>query len=302
LNVADIGPFTFEAVALYGAAVLIPPRRQGIAELFASAFLFAAMAYLTKKATHTFHGAQIACVRFAVGALVVLAQSTIRHVPLVVVRRDLLAVRGLLGGIAVLIYFVGIERLPVGTATLFNYTSPVFTSVFSWLLLGEQLPFGSIGAMGIALVGVVMVVLGQGHALGGAYEWQILALSSAVISGGAVTAIRAARRTDGPWEVFGAFCVVGAICTAPFMVGGWVTPSVAGWGLLVAVGILAAAAQILMTHALLAVSAASAGVISQVTVVTALALGHFLDGEPLSMMARIGAVFTILGVSVVATR
>ena len=86
------------------------------------------------------------------------------------------------------------------------------------------------------------------------------------------------------------------------MVGGWVTPTAAGWVHLVAIGVLAAAAQILMTHAALAVPAASAGVISQVTVVAAMALGHFLDGEPLSAVALVGAALTIAGVSVAATR
>ncbi len=277
-------------------------RGAGIAELLASAVLFAVMALLSKKATRTMHAAQVVFVRFAVGALVVFAQARVRRVKLVVVRRDLLLLRGVLGGFAVLVYFVGIERLPVGTATLFNYTSPVFTATFSAIFLHERLARGSVGAIAVALVGVVLVVVGQGQALGGAYVWQALALSSAVVSGAAVTAIRAARRTDGSWEVFGAFCTVGMVCAAPFMIGSWHTPSGGEWLLLAAVGLSAAAGQILMTHALLAVTAATAGVIQQVTVVAALALGHVVDGDPLSALSLFGAVLTVVGVSVAATR
>jgi drug/metabolite transporter (DMT)-like permease len=277
-------------------------RRAGIAELLASAVLFAVMAIISKTATRTMHAAQVVFVRFAVGALIVFAQAQLRGVKLVVVRRDLLVLRGVFGGFAVLVYFVGIERLPVGTATLFNYTSPVFTATFSAIFLRERLPLGSVGAMAIAIAGVVMVVVGQGQALGGEYVWQAIALSSAVMSGAAVTSIRAARRTDGAWEVFGAFCVVGMLVAAPFMVASWHWPSAGEWALLVGVGVSAAAAQILMTHALLAVSAASAGVIQQVTVVAALALGHFVSGDPLSALSLVGAAVTITGVSVAATR
>ncbi|HKA90248.1 MAG TPA: DMT family transporter [Haliangiales bacterium] len=277
-------------------------RGAGIAELLASALLFAIMALLSKRATRTMHAAQVVFVRFAIGALVVLAQARLRGVRLAVVRRDLLLLRGFFGGMAVLAFFVGIERLPVGTATLFNYTSPVFTATFSAIFLHERLRLGSVGAMGVALLGVILVVVGQGQALGGAYVWQALALSSAVLSGAAVTAIRAARRTDGAWEVFGAFCVVGMACALPFMIGAWHAPTAGEWALLLAVGLTAAAGQILMTHAALAVTAATAGVIQQVTVVAALALGYVVEGDPVSVLSLFGAVLTVAGVSVAATR
>jgi drug/metabolite transporter (DMT)-like permease len=277
-------------------------RGAGVVELCASAFVFAVMALLSKEATRTMHAAQVVFVRFAVGALVVAAQAHIRGVKLEVVRRDLLLLRGVFGGFAVLVYFVGIERLPVGTATLFNYTSPVFTATFSAIFLRERLPTASVGAMVVALTGVVLVVVGQGHSLGGAYVWQAIALSSAVMSGGAVTAIRAARRTDGAWEVFGAFCVVGMVVAAPFMIGSWHRPDTHEWALLLGVGVSATGAQMLMTHALLAVSATTAGVIQQFTVVAALGLGHLVLGDPLSSLSFVGATLTILGVSVAATR
>jgi len=276
-------------------------RPRGVAELLAAAILFGFMAYLAKQTNASLDGAETALVRFVVGAGVFATGVALRGRPLRVVRRDLLVLRGLLGGIAVLLFFISIAHLPVGTATLLNYTAPIFTTTFSAIFLAEKVPAGSLAALAMASTGVALVVYGQGRALGGGYVWLALGLVSAVTSGAAVTAIRAARRSDGAWEVFGIFCLAGALCTGPFALHAWKWPTSTVWLLLVAVGLLAAAGQLLMTHALIAVEASTAGIISQITVVTAMALGHFLDGEPFREVSLVGAALTVAGVSLVST-
>jgi drug/metabolite transporter (DMT)-like permease len=59
-------------------------------------------------------------------------------------------------------------------------------------------------------------------------------------------------------------------------------------------------AQVAMTHAFGAVEAATGGIIAQITVITALSLGYFLDAEPLGRLSLAGAALTILGVSLAA--
>jgi drug/metabolite transporter (DMT)-like permease len=272
-------------------------RGRGLGELVAAAVFFGLMAFAAKHATKSLPGAETAFVRFAIGAAVVLVVAAVRRRPLRVVRTDLLFLRGLLGGTAVLCYFVAIEHLPVGTATLYNYTAPVFTMVFAAVFLREIVPAANVLALVMTGAGVALVVLGQGRAIGGAYGWQALGLVSALVSGAAVTAIRAARRTDGAWEVLGAFCLVGMLATAPLALHGWKSPTPALWGMLLVVGLLAAAGQILMTHALVAVDAPTAGIVAQLTVVIALILGSAVDGEPFGRLSWIGALLTLAGVS-----
>jgi drug/metabolite transporter (DMT)-like permease len=197
----------------------------------------------------------------------------------------------------VLLYFLAIEHLPVGTATLLNYTAPVFTAVFAALFLGERLPGVIAFAMAVTAAGVALVVWGQGRAIGGAYGWQLVALVSSLCSGAAVTSIRAARRTDGTWEVFAMFCLVGVLCTAPSAVQRWRDPTAGEWLLLGGVGLLAVVAQLLMTHALGAVEAAVTGIINELAVVTSIFLGTTLDHEPLPRMSAIGAAITLVGVA-----
>ena len=276
-----------------------PRRRHALAvlETAASALFFGVMAYLAKRATRRVAGAQVALVRCAVGLLVALLQSVVRRVPLRPVRKDLIFLRGLFGGSALLLYFLAIGALPVGTATLLQYSSPIFTTAFAALLLRERPSLLQLAALAAAAVGVFLVIGGQGTVLGGAYRWQAIALASAVLSGAAVTAIRAARRHDGPWEVFAGFSLVGLLVIAPLAVARWRSPDARTWLLLLAVGGLAVVAQVLMTHALGVVRATTSGTIGQLTVVTTLTLGHFVDGEPLSAVAAAGAALTIAGTS-----
>ncbi len=275
-------------------------RGRGLSLLVFSSLTFGVMAYTAKQATRRLDGAQVAFVRFAVGVVVVALQAAVRKTSLRPVRRWPLFLRGLFGGIAVLLYFLSIAALPSGTATLLNYTAPVFTAIFAGAFLHERLPRGSYAAMAIAGVGVVLVVRGQGTVLGGAYGWQAIALASAVASGAAVTSIRAARRTDNAWVVFAAFCILGLVCTAPLAIARWRAPDLSEWWLLVVVGLLSVIAQVAMTHALGAVEAATGGIIAQITVITALSLGFFLDDEPLTKLSFVGAALTTLGVSLAA--
>lgn len=277
-----------------------PTRNRALAELVLSSLLFGVMAYLTKHATRRVGGGQAALVRFAVGLAVIGGLVAAGRIHLRPRRYDLLFLRGFFGGLAVLFYFIGIQKIPVGTATLLHYTAPVWTAIFAGIYLGERLALATVGALVIAGGGVALVVYGQGRALGGAYGWMLMSLGSAVVSGAAVTAIRAARRFDGSWEVFTAFSLLGILCTAPAALPVWVTPTKGEWLLLVAVGVISIGAQIIMTHALGAVEAATSGIIGQLTVITAMSLGHFVDAEPLTGLSAAGAVLTVVGVTLAA--
>ena len=53
-------------------------------------------------------------------------------------RKGLLVSRGLFGGVAALLYFLAIERIPAGEATLLNNTFPIWAVLLSLFLLNER--------------------------------------------------------------------------------------------------------------------------------------------------------------------
>ena len=276
------------------------PASAALVLAFAS-LLFSFMALLAKAASARLPGAEVAFVRFLFGVAACAAVAVRRGMQ--ARNRRGLALRGLFGGVAVLLFFLTIEHLPVGVATLLNYTSPVFTAIWAALFLREPLEASSVVALLLATCGVTLVSLGTQGAGDFAFGyWVLIGACGAVFSGAAVAVIREVRKTDGAWEVFAAFCIAGAAITAVPALRGWVAPERREWALLVGVGVTALLAQMAFTWALRYVRAAPAGILQQLTPVGALELGRVVYGDRISLLSALGTALALTGVSVGAWR
>jgi drug/metabolite transporter (DMT)-like permease len=276
----------------------LSPTRRAIFLMIASATLFGAMAFAAKLASTRLSGSQVAMVRFATGLLPPLLVPAWRRRAVTWQRLDLLLYRGFFGGLAVLCYFIAIQHIHVGVATLLNYTAPLFSGLFSMYFLREHISPKVLIPTPIALLGVFLVV--HAHARPGEVvgfgRWEMIGLLSALFSGAAVTAMRAARRGENSWAVYTSFCLLGTLITSPLALATWKNPSPDEWISLAATSLFAIGAQLLLTFSLRWVDAMTVGVISQLAVVMAMVLGATLLHEAVTTLALIGASLTIGGV------
>jgi drug/metabolite transporter (DMT)-like permease len=260
--------------------------------------LFGAMAFTAKLASARLTGSQVAFIRFFIGCLPALLIPRFRARALTFQRLDLLFYRGFFGGVAVLCYFIAIEKISVGVATLLNYTSPLFSGLFSMFFLHEKISAKVLIPMPIALTGVFLVV--HAHARPGDIlgfgTWELVGFGSALASGAAVTAMRAARRGENSWSVYTSFCLLGTLVTAPLAIITWKQPRLDEWVALGATSLFAIGAQLLLTFSLRWVDAMTVGVMSQLAVLVSMALGATFLSEHISPMAALGATLTIGGV------
>jgi drug/metabolite transporter (DMT)-like permease len=265
----------------------------------ASATMFGAMAFAAKVASARLAGPEISLLRMAAGLLPCLLVPRYRRSAVKFNRVDLLLYRGVFGGLAVLLYFIAIQHINVGVATLLNYTAPIWSGTFSMFFIGERFSAKVLIPMPIALAGVFLVV--HAHAAPGDIlgfgRWEIAGALSAVCSGAAVTAIRAARRTENSWSVYASFCLLGMFVSMPLGIAQWKTPHGSEWIAIAATAALAMGAQLLMTFSLRWVDAMTVGVISQLAVPIAMSLGIFLLGDHISPMSIIGSALCIGGVA-----
>jgi drug/metabolite transporter (DMT)-like permease len=272
--------------------------RRALLLMFGSAMLFGAMAYTAKLASARLSGAEVAMIRFATGLLPALLIPRFRRSAFTFHRLDLLFYRGFFGGVAVLCYFIAIEKISVGVATLLNYTAPLFSGVFSILILREHISSKVLIPMPVALAGVFLVV--HAHARPGDVfgfgTWELVGLFSGICSGAAVTAMRAARQGENSWSVYTSFCLLGTILTAPLALWSWTAPTFDEWVALGATSLFAIGAQLLLTFSLRWVDAMTVGVISQLAVIVSMALGATFLNERITPMAALGAALTIGGV------
>ena len=243
-------------------------------------------------------GPQVALVRFCIGILAVAGAWTVFRVELRPHRWRWLIARGLFGGTSVLLYFTCIEQLGVGRATLLNYTSPVWSLLFSWALLKERPRRHAFPALTLTLIGVVLIV-GSGGGSWRVSGWDLVAELSAVSAGIAVTAIRAARRSGNDGTPAESHWSGRSPATLPPSLppfGHWVAPSAHEWLLLLLVGVTGVWAQLIMTRALKYLTATAMGIILQVTVVLTVVGGLIFFGETMTLRSAIGSAITVVGV------
>jgi drug/metabolite transporter (DMT)-like permease len=274
------------------------PTERALLLMVLSAVFFGAMAFAAKLAAARLSGSQVALIRFATGLLPALLIPRFRRSAFTFQRLDLLFYRGVFGGLAVLCYFLAIEHIHVGVATLLNYTAPLFSGILSVIFLKERISPKVLLPMPIALAGVFLVVHANARPgdILGFHLWELVGVASAVLSGAAVTAMRAARQGENSWAIYTSFCLLGTLLTAPFAIATWKNPTADEWMSLTATSVFAIGAQLLLTFSLRWVDAMTVGVISQLAVIVAMLLGVTLLHEVLSTEAIAGAALTIGGV------
>jgi drug/metabolite transporter (DMT)-like permease len=256
------------------------------------------MGLFTRVVTRTLPGDETAFLRFAVMLVPLLVVPRLARLALTWDRKDLLIYRGVFGGIAVLLYFLAIEHMPIGTATLLNYSSPIFSVLFAALFLGETIHPRVLFPAAMALAGVTLVTgaWADDGPLAHFNRWEVAGMVSAVLSGAAVAAIRAARRTEGSWAIYGSFTLFGLLATAPFALVGWRWPDGREWLLLGAIGATSISAQLGMTYAYRWVTNVQSGAFMQITVLLSYAFGALFLGEPFGPAQAAGAALTLAGV------
>jgi len=102
---------------------------------------------------------QAAFIRYAFG-LVMLAPVFVHLGPQQVrsARIGLHALRGLLHGIAVMLWFFAMARLPIAEVTALGYTAPIFTTIGAAIFLGEVLRARRIVAVVVAFLGALVIL------------------------------------------------------------------------------------------------------------------------------------------------
>jgi drug/metabolite transporter (DMT)-like permease len=268
---------------------------RGIAVILCSSVLLGAMAVCVRVATGEMAAGQVACVRFVGSLLVLLALRGGRSLR----PRGLLSpvlLRGLLGAGAILIYYHAISSAGAGLATLLHCTYPIWTTIVATALLGE--PFSRRLAMALALfVGGIVVVVGPGADLGQASTAGALsALCSSVLAGSAVATARQLRRSETAYLVTTYFMAVGALLTAPALLGGLpaLTPHLQV--ALLGVVLTSVTGQLLLHQGLGFAPATQASIAAATSVVSAAGFESLFLGDRLSPHTLLGAAVLVAAI------
>ena len=236
--------------------------------------------------------------RSAVIAVMTYILSKIQKISLSFKEPKWLISRCVTGFSAMACYFYAIPLIPLTTAVVLQWTSPLFVALFSGYLIKEKVSPFLFGCIGIAFAGTVLIISPSFEAV----EINALyALASGILSALAYLSIRELRSTASSESVVFWFAIFCVIVSLPLSARELTTLSSYEIQLLVGVGITAGIGQIGMTRAFHAAKAAYIGAFSYSTVVVSWIYGLFIFEEVLSFWDMLGTLLIVGSGVILAT-
>ena len=168
--------------------------------------------------------------------------------------------RGLFGTAAMTLTFTGLGLLPLPEVTAIGYATPLFTVIFAIFLLNEKVRAIRMTAVGLGLVGVLIVVQTE-HTAAIVFYFSLTATALSLL-------------------------------TVPF---GWVMPSPENIALLVGAGLIGGVAQILMTSAFRFGAASMLAPFDYSSLIFATAIGFVIFSEIPTWSTVAGATLVVTG-------
>lgn len=224
-----------------------PKATAGIAWMLAATLLYTA-ANLCVKALAHLPTEELVFLRSIVSLLLAGSWLIWKGKSLWGVNRRWLLIRGIFGTIGIAAFFHTLRFIPLASATVIQYLSPIFTVLLARWYDGQRgmRPIQWV-FFGLAFAGVLMV-----KGFDPRISWLYLGLGilSAMAAAVAYLATMKCRETDHPVGVVIWFHLIAVPVTGSMAAFSWVPPDGIEWLFALAVGILGMLAQVSMTHAL----------------------------------------------------
>lgn len=272
-------------------------RLPGPVILGVASFFFAAMATLIGALHGAVGAAQLVSVRFAIGAVAMLALFSARRETPKLERWPLLLLRAFFGSCAVFLYVYAIGQIGAGPATMLNFISPCYSALFAPLFLKEKSSRWMLLGLLVATLGAALVALGAGDA---GRPLTLLGVGAGVLSGmmsgAATTSLRGLRRSTDAFTVYFAFCVFGLLFSAPVAAFAWTDLDGRMWAIVLAMSAVSLVGQLLYTYALGFTETVTAGVANQLAPVFSFGMGIVFLGDQPRALTLGGAALCIAGV------
>ena len=263
--------------------------------MLVSGFLFACMGVLVKLSAVYFSSIELVFYRSMIGFLIICVIVSVRHLPLSTLYWKNHCWRGLSGLGSVLMFFYCITQLPLATAVTFNYTSPLFLTLLTTMILKDHFQWLLAVAMVLGFSGVVLLLrpsLQEDQWSGG-----LIGLASGFFAAIAYLNIRHLGNLGEPdWRVVFYFTLISTIITSIWMLFNTFHPiTPVNFLLLLGIGITATLAQLALTRAYRTGKILVVGSLAYSTVVFASLWGILIWGELLSLTSWLGIGLIVAG-------
>jgi drug/metabolite transporter (DMT)-like permease len=265
--------------------------KNAIKFMIISAVAFASMNAIVKYLTHV-NSYQIVFFRSFSSLFFTFGFLLKNKIPILGKNNKLLILRAITGTSSMLLFFMSIKHLSVGTAVSLRYIAPIFAAIFAVFLLGEKIRPWQWFFFMVSFIGV-LVLKGLDKQID--TYGLILVLIAAVLSGLVYIIINKIGKSEHPVVVVNYFMVFATVFGGVFSIFNWVTPKGIEWVLLFGLGVFGYFGQLYMTKAFQTASTSLVAPLKYIEVIFTVLIGAALFNEIYTFWSLLGMTLIICG-------
>ena len=267
---------------------------RGMAWMLLTSVLFVGVTGIVRHLGSDMSAPQAAFIRYGFGVMLMLpVLMRLRARELISPRMGMHAVRGLVHGIGVMLWFYAMARIPIAEVTALSYTTPIFVTIGAAWFLGERIRLRRIAAVLFSILGVLVIV-----------RPGIVAVELGTLAQIAASMLIAKRMTDteSTAVIVALMAVFVTLTLLPFALASWRTPTPEELAWLFATALLATLGHLTLTQAFRAAEITVTQPVSFLQLVWAALLGLYVFGEAIDLWTMIGALIIIASATYIAHR
>lgn len=211
----------------------------------------------------------------------------------------LIGLRGVLHCCAVLCWFFAMARISLAEITAIGYLNPVVVTIGAALLLGERLSWRRMAAIGVALIGVLIVLRPGLRAIEPGHLAQ---LSASVLFAASYLTARRILDLTTPTVAVATLTATVSLGLAPVALWVWVTPSWAQVGWLALAAALGSCGHYFMARAFMAAPMTVTQPVTFLQLIWATLLGAVFFGDRPDLWVFVGGFLMIAAITYITWR
>lgn len=203
-----------------------------------------------------------------------------------------LAARGIIGFVALFLYFWALPQLHLGTAVMLNYTAPLFAVIASYFIFKDKTNIRVKFLIALSFLGVYLLAAPQ---IAGKPAAFLAALASGFLAGMVHLLIRQSSDEEEPPLLiifyFTAICTAGSLLFLPFT--HWAWPDTRQWMALLVITITSFLGQLGLTYSLRKSPVSVVSPFGYITPVISLIFGFLIWKEAPGIAGILGSALVI---------
>lgn len=265
---------------------------QGAALLALSALLFACMGVGIREVSGSVNNESVVFFRNLVGVFFFMPLILLKGIrPLRTQRLASHLGRTSYGLAAMYCFFYAIAHLPLADAMLFTYAAPLFTPLIARWWLKEPLSKRILATTLVGLAGVLLVAKPSAALLD---SQALIGMAASVMAACAFVSIREMSDTEPAFRIVFYFSLFSALISAVPLAWTWQPVSEHDLALLLGIGLLATASQLIMSKAYVLAAPGLIGPVAYLAIVFAGAIAWLRWGETPDMTSILGATLILV--------